>query len=217
MIDDLTTRGVSEPYRMFTSRAEFRLSLRADNADERLTGKGVALGCVGPQRAELHRRTEARLNAARALLKRLTASPASLEGFGLGVNRDGALRSAFELAAQPHFPLATLARVWPEIAAIPPALVPRLEADAKYAVYVERQAEDVARYRRDDALLLPDDLDYAELPGLSREMRQKFSAVRPRSLGQAGRIEGVTPAALAVVAAHARRRSIKAAAVEAAE
>ena len=123
MIDDLMTRGVSEPYRMFTSRAEFRLSLRADNADERLTGKGVALGCVGPQRAELHRRTEARLNAARALLKRLTASPASLEGFGLGVNRDGALRSAFELAAQPHFPLATLARVWPEIAAIPPALV----------------------------------------------------------------------------------------------
>jgi tRNA uridine 5-carboxymethylaminomethyl modification enzyme len=217
MIDDLTTRGVSEPYRMFTSRAEFRLSLRADNADERLTGKGVALGCVGSERTALHLRTVAQLNAARALLKLATASPATLEGLGLGVNQDGARRSAFELAAQPQFPLATLTRVWPEIAEIPSALVARLESDAKYAVYVERQAEDVARYRRDDGLLLPDDLDYEALPGLSREMRQKFSVVMPRSLGQAGRIEGVTPAALALVAVHARRRVVKAAKVAAAE
>ena len=217
MVDDLTTHGVSEPYRMFTSRAEFRLSLRADNADERLTGKGVDLGCVGWKRAERHRRTEARLRDARTLLRRATASPASLEAVGLAVNQDGVRRSAFELAAQPQFPLATLARMWPEIAEIPTGLVTRLEADAKYAVYVERQAEDVARYRREDALLLPPELDYAELPGLSREMQQKFSAVRPRSLGQAGRIEGVTPAALAVVAAHARRRSVKPAVIEAAE
>ncbi len=215
MIDDLTTHGVSEPYRMFTSRAEFRLSLRADNADERLTAKGVALGCVGQRRAALHERRQAQLTAARALLKGATASPARLERLGLAVNQDGARRTAFELAAQPQFPLATLARVWPEIAQIPASLAARLEADAKYAVYVERQAEDVARHRRDDALILPDDLDYAELPGLSQEMRQKFSAVRPRSLGQAGRIEGVTPAALAVIAAHARRRNAKAASLAA--
>jgi tRNA uridine 5-carboxymethylaminomethyl modification enzyme len=205
MIDDLTTHGVSEPYRMFTSRAEYRLSLRADNADERLAGKGVALGCVGSERARLCRRTQEQLASARALLKSATASPGTLEAFGIAVNQDGVRRSAFELAAQPQFPLSTLARVWPELAEIPAALVARLQADARYAVYVERQAEDVARYRRDDALLLPEDMDYSELPGLSREMRQKFSTVRPRSLGQAGRIEGVTPAALAVVAARARR------------
>jgi tRNA uridine 5-carboxymethylaminomethyl modification enzyme len=211
MIDDLTTHGVSEPYRMFTSRAEYRLSLRADNADERLTGKGVALGCVGSERARLHRETQDKLDAARALLKSATASPATLETCGIAVNQDGARRSAFELAAQPQFPLSTLARVWPALSEIPGALAARLEADAKYAVYVERQAEDVARYRRDDSLLLPEDLDYAELAGLSREMRQKFSMTRPRSLGQAGRIEGVTPAALAVVAAHARRAAGRAA------
>ncbi len=205
MIDDLTTHGVSEPYRMFTSRAENRLTLRPDNADQRLTGNGVALGCVGSERARLCRRTQEQLASARALLRSSTASPGTLEAFGIAVNQDGARRSAFELAAQPQFPLSTLARVWPELAEIPTALVARLQADARYAVYVERQAEDVARYRRDDALLLPEDMDYSELPGLSREMRQKFSTVRPRSLGQAGRIEGVTPAALAVVAAHARR------------
>ncbi len=205
MIDDLTTHGVSEPYRMFTSRAEFRLSLRADNADERLTGRGIALGCVGPERTRLYHRTLDELAAARAALKAATASPTTLEAFGISVNQDGARRSAFELAAQPHFPLSRLACVWPELAEIPSAMVARLEADAKYAVYVERQADDIARHRRDDALQLPEDMDYAELPGLSREMRQKFSMVRPRSLGQAGRIEGVTPAALAVVAARARR------------
>jgi tRNA uridine 5-carboxymethylaminomethyl modification enzyme len=205
MIDDLTTHGVSEPYRMFTSRAEYRLSLRADNADERLTEKGVALGCVGGERAQAYRGREEQLVAARRLLKSATASPAMLEASSLTVNQDGARRSAFELMAQPQFSLSTLVRVWPELAAIPKSLAARLEADAKYAVYVERQAEDIARHRRDEALLLSDDIDYAGLPGLSRELQQKFSTVRPRSLGQAGRIEGVTPAALAVIAAHARR------------
>ncbi len=180
MIDDLTTHGVSEPYRMFTSRAEFRLSLRADNADERLTGKGVALGCVGPERARAAPPDAGRADrGARPARGALTASPASARSRSASpVNQDGVRRSAFELAAQPQFPLATLARVWPEIADDPAQRSsPRLEADAKYAVYVDRQAEDVARYRRDDALLLPEDLDYAGLPGLSREMRQKFSAV----------------------------------------
>ena len=205
MIDDLTTHGVSEPYRMFTSRAEFRLSLRADNADERLTAKGIALGCVGPIRSRAFRETQDRLKRARAMLDAATATPQVLAAHGLLVNRDGARRSAFELAAQSQFPIAVLTRVWPQLAEIPPALARRLEADAKYSVYLDRQAEDVARYRRDESAALPPDLDYGRLSGLSNEIRHKFTAVRPTSLGQAGRIEGVTPAALALLAAHARR------------
>jgi tRNA uridine 5-carboxymethylaminomethyl modification enzyme len=190
---------------MFTSRAEYRLSLRADNADERLTGKGVALGCVGAEREAAWRTARDRLEHARALLRNVTATPPVLEAHGLAVNQDGVRRSAFELAAQARFPISALARMWPELARIPAELVPRLEADAKYAVYLDRQAEDVARYRREDAMLIPDDLDYARISGLSTELREKFAAVRPKSLGQAGRIEGMTPAALALVAAHARR------------
>ena len=205
MIDDLTTHGVSEPYRMFTSRAEFRLSLRADNADERLTAKGIALGCVGPIRSRAFRETQDRLKRARAMLDAATARPQVLAAHGLLVNRDGARRSAFELAAQSQFPIAVLTRVWPQLAEIPPRLARRLEADAKYSVYLDRQAEDVARYRRDESAALPPDLDYGRLSGLSNEIRHKFTAVRPTSLGQAGRIEGVTPAALALLAAHARR------------
>ena len=205
MIDDLTTHGVSEPYRMFTSRAEFRLSLRADNADERLTAKGIALGCVGPIRSRAFRETQDRLKRARAMLDAATATPQVLAAHGLLVNRDGARRSAFELAAQSQFPIAVLTRVWPQLAEIPPRLARRLEADAKYSVYLDRQAEDVTRYRRDESAALPPDLDYGRLSGLSNEIRHKFAAVRPTSLGQAGRIEGVTPAALALLAAHARR------------
>ncbi|MGO9774779.1 MAG: tRNA uridine-5-carboxymethylaminomethyl(34) synthesis enzyme MnmG [Roseiarcus sp.] len=207
MIDDLVTKRVSEPYRMFTSRAEYRLSLRADNADERLTGKGAGLGCIGAARAAVHRGAMARLDAARALLKALTASPTALAAAGVMVNQDGVRRSAFELAAQPHLTLGALARVWPELGAIEPKLARRLEADAKYAVYLDRQDEDVARYRRNEAATIPADLDYASLSGLSNELKAKFIAARPASLGQAGRIEGATPAALALIAAHARRRT----------
>ena len=207
MVDDLTTHGVTEPYRMFTSRAEFRLSLRADNADERLTPKGIALGCVGSERAQAFLEVQGRLMQARAMLHTAVAKPQDLAAHGLLANRDGARRSAFELAAQCQFPISVLARVWPELAEIPANLVRRLEADAKYSVYLDRQAEDVARYRRDDSTILPSDLDYTRLSGLSNEIRHKFNAVRPQSLGQAGRIEGVTPAALALLAAHARRAS----------
>jgi tRNA uridine 5-carboxymethylaminomethyl modification enzyme len=205
MIDDLTTHGVTEPYRMFTSRAEFRLSLRADNADERLTGKGIALGCVGAERAHAYDQLRDQLGRARAMLNGAAATPRELEASGVIVNRDGARRSAFELAAQSQHSIAVLTRVWPELNEIPANLVRRLEADAKYSVYLDRQAEDVARYRRDDTVVLPADLDYGRLSGLSNEIKQKFIAVRPVSLGQARRIEGVTPAALALIAAHARR------------
>ncbi len=207
MIDDLTTRGVTEPYRIFTSRAEYRLSLRADNADERLTEKGAALGCVDAQRAALHRDALARLEAARAMMKSVKASPTTLAAAGIMVNQDGVRRSAFELAAQPHLTLKTLARVWPELATIDPTLARRVEADAKYAVYLDRQDEDIARYRRSETTTIPADFDYSGLSGLSNELKAKFIAARPASLGQAGRIEGATPAALALIAARARRSS----------
>jgi len=206
MIDDLVTRGVSEPYRIFTSRAEYRLSLRADNASERLTDRGIALGCVGGARAAVHRAETASLEAGRALMKAAKAAPTALAAAGVPINQDGVRRSAFELAAQPHLTLAALARVWPELADIPPKLARRLEADAKYAVYLDRQEADIERHRRSEALAIPADLDYAGLSGLSNELKAKFLAARPASLGQAGRIEGATPAALALIAAHARRR-----------
>ena len=207
MIDDLTTKGVTEPYRIFTSRAEYRLSLRADNADERLTAKGVALGCVGSTRAAAFANKSERLIKARELMKSCIATPSKLRDAGIPANQDGARRSAFELAAQPDMTIAALKVVWPELGAIPLDLAPRLEADAKYSVYLDRQDEDVARFRKSEVLAIPGDFDYSGISGLSNELKQKFQAIRPSNIGQAGRIEGMTPAALALVAAHARRGS----------
>jgi len=211
MIDDLVTRGVTEPYRMFTSRAEYRLTLRADNADQRLTGRGIALGCVGPQRRRHHERKMAALSEARALAQSLTVTPTAAARHGLSLNRDGQRRSAFELLSYPDIGLDDLARIWPDIGGLPSEVAEQLEIDAKYAVYLERQSVDVAAFRRDEALELPDALDYADVPGLSNEVRQKLSTIRPRTIGQAGRIDGMTPAALTLLAVHLRRpcRSVR--------
>jgi tRNA uridine 5-carboxymethylaminomethyl modification enzyme len=206
MIDDLVTRGVTEPYRMFTSRAEYRLALRADNADQRLTGKGLALGCVGPERARLHAVRMAALDEARRMARALTITPKEAERHGLALKRDGHRRTAFELLAYPSIGIAELRSIWPQLGALAPKIAEQLEVDAKYAVYLDRQAADVAAYRRDETLELPPALDYGELPGLSTEVRQKLAAIRPRTLGQAGRIDGVTPAALTLLAAHVRRK-----------
>jgi tRNA uridine 5-carboxymethylaminomethyl modification enzyme len=206
MIDDLVTRGVTEPYRMFTSRAEYRLTLRADNADQRLTGRGIALGCVGPER---QRQFDAKITAlehARKLAKSLSATPTEAARHGLAVSQDGQRRNAFELLAYPDIGFADIARIWPQVQGIAPQIAVQLEIDAKYAVYLDRQAADVAAYRRDEGLELPDALDYGQMPGLSMEMRQKLQSVRPRTVGQAGRIDGVTPAALTLLAAHIRRK-----------
>jgi tRNA uridine 5-carboxymethylaminomethyl modification enzyme len=212
MIDDLVTRGVSEPYRMFTSRAEFRLSLRADNADQRLTGQGIALGCVG---AERRRRYEARmdaLTAAHAQFRVLSLTPNQAAHHGLALNQDGQRRTAFELLSYPGIDVPALARIWPELNEIAGPIARQVETDAKYAVYLDRQAADVAGYRRDEALPLPDDLDYAEIAGLSSEARQKLTAARPRTIGQAARLDGITPAALTLLTARIRRGARRAAA-----
>ncbi len=205
MIDDLVTRGVTEPYRMFTSRAEYRLALRADNADQRLTAKGMAIGCVGRSRAERHARKMQALEAARALARGFSLTPNEAARHGLMLNRDGQRRSAFDLLSYPNIDMAALARIWPELAGLPAPVASQLEIDAKYAVYLERQAADVAAYRRDEALHLDGDIDYGGIFGLSNEVRQKLEAARPRTIGQAGRIDGMTPAALMVLAAHVRR------------
>jgi tRNA uridine 5-carboxymethylaminomethyl modification enzyme len=205
MVDDLTTRGVTEPYRMFTSRAEYRLQLRADNADQRLTDKGIAIGCVGAQRAEFHAQKSAALSDARAFAKSVSLTPKEAEKHGLSLNKDGQRRTAFELLSYPGVSIGDLAKIWPRFGEFAPNITEQIEIDAKYDVYLSRQAADVAAYRRDESFTLPDDLDYAALPGLSNEVKQKLIAQRPRTIGHAGKIDGVTPAALTLLVAHVRR------------
>ena len=206
MIDDLVSRGVTEPYRMFTSRAEYRLTLRADNADQRLTEKGIQIGCVGTERMKNFRTKISALNAVRELSHSLIITPNEAERHGLALNRDGQRRSAFELMSYPNLGFADVARIWPQLLAFDRKIAEQLEIDAKYSVYLERQAADVAAYRRDESFELPDDLDYAALPGLSNEVRQKLAAARPRTIGHAGNIDGITPAALTLLVAHVRRK-----------
>lgn len=206
MIDDLVTRGITEPYRMFTSRAEYRLTLRADNADQRLTDKGIALGCVGGDRARFHRTKMDALEAARSLARSVTITPNEAAKYGLTLNRDGQRRSAFELMAYPEIGFSEVRGIWPELGTIEPAIAVHLEIDAKYDVYVRRQSEDVDAFRRDEGLVLGD-IDYALVPGLSNEARAKLTAARPWTIGQAGRIDGMTPAALGILAAYLRREA----------
>jgi tRNA uridine 5-carboxymethylaminomethyl modification enzyme len=209
MIDDLVTRGVTEPYRMFTSRAEYRLTLRADNADQRLTNKGITIGCVGPARAEMHRAKMAALDTARAMARDVTVTPTEATRHGLALRKDGQRRSAFELLSYPDIGIGDIARIWPRFGDLAPKIAEQLEIDAKYEVYLGRQAADVESYRRDENLILPDDIDYATLPGLSNEVRHKLQTHRPRTIGQAGRLDGVTPAALTLLVAHLHRQGRK--------
>jgi tRNA uridine 5-carboxymethylaminomethyl modification enzyme len=206
MIDDLVTRGISEPYRMFTSRAEFRLSLRADNADQRLTPLGVSAGCVRSERAQLFTAKRDALVNARAILEGLTLTPAEARRHNLQVNQDGVRRTAFDLLGFPGIDLARLAAIWPKLGEIPLTIAEQVETDAQYAVYLKRQQADVDAMRKDEALALPADLDYGEIAGLSTEVRQKLSEVRPANLGQAGRIDGITPAALTRLLSHVKRK-----------
>jgi tRNA uridine 5-carboxymethylaminomethyl modification enzyme len=206
MIDDLVTRGVTEPYRMFTSRAEYRLTLRADNADQRLTDRGIAIGCVGAARRRRHAEKMEALAAARDFAGSVSLTPNEAARHGLALNKDGQRRSAFELLSYPSIGIADLARIWPRLAELPTKIAAQLEIDAKYDVYLSRQAADIAAYRRDESLELPEGLDYAELRGLSNEVRQKLQTQRPRTIGQAGRIDGITPAALTLLVAHLKRK-----------
>lgn len=207
LIDDLVTRGVTEPYRMFTSRAEYRLKLRADNADQRLTGLGLEWGCVGAARAAHFAAKSAALAEARAKLGALTITPSKAAGFGLALNQDGVPRSAFDLLGYPNVKWADLCRIWPELQGTRADVVEQLEIDAGYAGYLGRQEADILAFRRDEELKLPPDLDYASVGGLSAEMQERLSRARPVTLGQAARLPGITPAALVALLAHVKKES----------
>jgi len=204
LIDDLVTRGVGEPYRMFTSRAEYRLSLRADNADQRLTGLGEKLGIVGTERSAAFQAKMKALDEARQLTRELSLTPSEAARYGINVRQDGVRRSAFDLLALREVEWPVLEGIWPELKGLEDAITEQLEIDSHYAGYMERQEADIVAFRKDESLLLPNDLDYAAVTGLSTECRLKLAAVRPLTLGQAARIDGMTPAALTLVLAHVR-------------
>ncbi|KCZ47126.1 MULTISPECIES: tRNA uridine-5-carboxymethylaminomethyl(34) synthesis enzyme MnmG [unclassified Hyphomonas] len=206
LVDDLITRGVTEPYRMFTSRAEYRLALRADNADQRLTEKGIEAGCVGETRAAMFHVKHLALSESRKTLQTLSLSPAKAREAGWNVNQDGRIRTAWEYLGYKDISLETLSKVWPELSDFDPAIAAQLEIEALYSGYIERQAGDVEALRRDEALRIPDAIDYSAIGGLSNEVRQKLEAIRPATLGQASRIEGVTPGALTALLGHVKRR-----------
>ncbi len=205
MVDDLITRGVSEPYRMFTSRAEFRLSLRADNADQRLTPLGMAIGCVSSGRAAAFDEKLDKLNRVRASLKEMSLTPSQLSKAGISVSQDGSRRDGFEVLAFPDVSFDHLTALFPELGETEPQIAEQISNEAMYANYIQRQSRDVEAMQRDEAQQIPHDFDFTALEGLSGELRQKLMAARPATLGQAARVEGVTPAALTLILARIRR------------
>jgi len=205
MVDDLTSRGITEPYRMFTSRAEFRLSLRADNADERLTPKAIALGIAGEARVTKFGQVNERLEQARQMAKSIEVTPNEARRHGLLVNMDGVRRSAYDLLSYPDVSLERLADIWPQLAQVDGRSAEALEIEARYAVYLERQKADAVQIRREEERLIPGELGFDSVPGLSNELKQKLRERRPRSVAEAQRIEGMTPAALAIIIAHVRQ------------
>ena len=207
MIDDLTSNGVSEPYRMFTSRAEFRLSLRADNADARLTPLGERLGLIGPTRAEKYLGVSKSLEETRVLASCLSLTPTEAEAFGLKVNKDGLRRSAFDLLAYPEVNVRRLAEIWPQLNAIDVKTAERLEIEAQYDVYLQRQSASAALLRREEERLIPDDMDFSEISGISNELKQKLATRSPKSVSEAQKIDGMTPAAMSLVLLSIRQRA----------
>ncbi len=209
MIDDLITRGTGEPYRMFTSRAEYRLILRADNADRRLSDRGAAIGCLGKDRRDSWRLKSLLLAEATQLIHALKMSPNALGKLGLDVNQDGMVRSAADLLGHQSLSLERLASIWPDLRGIRPDIAEQIEIDCRYAPYIERQEADIRSFRREEGLVLPDSLDYALVGSLSNEERQKLSAAKPSTLGAAGRIPGITPSALVALLKYVKRDPTK--------
>ncbi|NJN84913.1 MAG: tRNA uridine-5-carboxymethylaminomethyl(34) synthesis enzyme MnmG, partial [Caldilineaceae bacterium] len=205
MVDDLTTRGVSEPYRMFTSRAEYRLSLRSDNADQRLTPLGLELGCVGVERAEAFADWKTKLADAERLLRSISLTPNEAAEKGIRLNQDGVRRSAYELLAHEGMDISRLVTSFPQLGGLSAKIREQIEIEASYAVYIERQEADIVSMRKEESRSIPADFDYSSMPGLSNELVQKLERNRPVNLGQASRIEGITPAALTLILAYIRK------------
>jgi len=206
MIDDLVTRGVSEPYRMFTSRAEYRLILRADNADQRLTPRAIELGAVSATRCNMFHVKQEKLGRARERVAALDITPPEAQRHGLTVNSDGRRRTVADLLAYPGIAWADVRNIWPELSEFDGSVAEQMEIDAVYAGYLDRQQADILAFRRDEAVKIPADLDYSSVGGLSNEARERLIASRPDTLGQAARLEGVTPGALTAVLAYVKRQ-----------
>jgi len=207
LIDDLVTRGVTEPYRMFTSRAEFRLSLRCDNADDRLTPLGIDIGCISPERVKIFQKRRDEVGRLTEFLQVIDISPTEARKHGLSLNLDGVRRTAYSILSYPEVGFSDLIRIWPELEGFEPKIRERVEVDAKYAVYLEKQESMVSSLKRDEAISLAHGIDYDLVPGLSQEVRSKLKATQPLSLGQASRIEGITPVALTILLAWAKKNS----------
>ncbi len=211
MVDDLVTRGVTEPYRMFTSRAEYRLSLRADNADQRLTPMGIEIGCVGQERKAIFETRLQKLQDGKRQLDSVSMTPNEAAKQNIKVTQDGVRRTAWDFLTSSEIEVADIIRLWPELSSIDPPVLEQLKIDASYAVYLDRQHADVEAIRRDEDRKIPDHFGYDDLVGLSNELRQKLNQSRPANLAQAARIDGMTPAALTLILAHLKRMSDKAA------
>ncbi len=206
LVDDLVSRGITEPYRMFTSRAEYRLSLRADNADRRLTPIGIELGIVGGAREEQYAAYAADVASARAAFESFALSSNDWRRFGIEVNQDGTMRSAFKILSYPDISLERILAVEPALGQFSARVLESVEADARYAVYLDRQAADIEGVRKAEAREIDPSIDWADLPGLSRELQQKLKVRRPGTIAEAERIEGMTPAALALMLTHLKHR-----------
>ena len=205
MIDDLITLGTTEPYRMFTSRSEYRLSLRPDNADFRLTQKGIEAGCVAPYRAEIFKAKGEGLNVSRETMTSLTATPNQIKAHGVSINMDGIRRSAFDLLQHNHIAFADLCKIWPELSDIPPSIVEQLEIEAMYAGYLDRQEQDILSFKKEEEMTIPPDINFDELPSISTELKTKLKNIRPATIGSAGRIQGMTPAAIIALMAYIKK------------
>ena len=209
MIDDLVTKGVAEPDRMFTSRAEYRLSLRADNADTRLTQIGINIGAVGNSRAQYFTKKSNKINELSNTLKTLKISPNEAEKFGVKIAKDGVKRSAFEILSRDGVDFNKLRSIWNNIPTASQDEEEQLEIGAHYLGYMEKQEADIIAFRRDENLLIPENMDYSRLSGLSNEVKSKFKLIRPKTLGQALRIDGITPAAAYILLSHLKKTNKK--------
>ena len=209
MIDDLVTKGVAEPYRMFTSRAEYRLSLRSDNADLRLTQKGINIGLISSNRKEIFEHKFEKLSKISLQMSNLNISPSKAEKFGIKIAKDGVFRSADEILAQKSVNMSKVREIWPEILDYGSDIDEQIEINSHYRGYLKKQKADILAFKRDENLIIPDNIDYDQFSGLSNEVKAKFKEIRPKTMGQALRIDGITPAAVYILLSHVKRKSIK--------
>ena len=209
MIDDLVTKGVAEPYRMFTSRAEYRLSLRSDNADLRLTNKGIKIGLISDTRKDLFQDKFEKLGKISLQMSNLSISPSKAEKYGIKIAKDGVFRTAEEILSQKEVNMHKIRDIWPEILNHGDEIDEQIEINSHYKGYLKKQKADILAFKRDEGLLIPENINYDEFSGLSNEVKAKFKSIRPKTMGQALRIDGITPAAVYILLSHVKRKSIK--------